>query len=293
MAGRGKVRASLADLGAAVGENSVIDGEKARPAVVATPAGPPSSAPLTDLVANPRNPRDQIGDLSDLASIAQRQLQRALVITRTAYLRLYAEDEDKLGAARWVVVNGCRRLAAAHLYGRVDLEIDVKDEIAASRADLLAASITENVARANFDVLEEARAVEALVAECGDGETAGKQLGRTKGWVSQRRALLKLAPELQQALRRGELAIRDARSLARVPREEQVSRWLAAQDKPVDDAPRGKRERPAADAPSVERALKKLAADPGTLAVALTGYLDRAQLHTLVDTLTATLGEST
>ena len=49
--------------------------------------------------------------------------------------------------------------------------------------------------------------------------------------MSQRRSLLKLAPELQTALRRGELAIREARSLARVPLEQQVVRWRAALDK--------------------------------------------------------------
>ena len=149
MAGRGGARASLADLIDVVGDKSPVDGGQTKRAAAVSP----TSAPLADLVANPRNPRVGLGDLSDLASIAAIQLQSVLVVSRAAYLLLYPEDEKELGAARWVVVNGCRRLGAAHLYGRADLEIVVKDEVADSRALLLAVSITENVAREGFDVL--------------------------------------------------------------------------------------------------------------------------------------------
>ena len=71
----------------------------------------PATAPLTDLTANPRNPRDDLGDLADLASIADLQLQPAAVVTRDAYLALYPKDQI---TSRYVVINGCRRLAAAH-----------------------------------------------------------------------------------------------------------------------------------------------------------------------------------
>lgn len=280
MAGRGGARTSLADLVDVVGDKSPVDGEQTKRAPVALP----TSALLADLVANPRNPRAEIGDLSDLASIVAIQVQSALVVSRAAYLLLYPEDEKELGAACWVVINGCRRLAAAHLYGRKDLEIVVKDEVAATRALLLAVSITENVAREGFDVLEEARAVDALAVECGSGDGAAQQLGRSPGWVSQRRALLRLAPELQDALRRGDLAVRLARGLARVPREEQVTRWLATQDKPADP-PAPKPARPA-DVPRVTRALKKLGAETDILAAAITETLDPDQVSDLIDALT-------
>ncbi|MGV9408327.1 ParB/RepB/Spo0J family partition protein [Nocardia sp. NPDC003693] len=284
--GRGRVRTNLTDLLDAVGDKSPVDG-----AYTPTHHGPPTSAPLSELVANPRNPRDDLGDLSDLESIAQLQLQPALVVTRAAYLNLYPEDEAQLADARWVVVNGCRRLAAARHYGREDLEFVVKDQVAASRVILLAAAITENVARQDFDVIEEARAVEALVAECGTADLAAAQLQRSRGWVSQRRALLQLEPELQTALRRGNLAIRDARTLARVPREEQVQRWLQSQEpkpQPEPEKPKPKNNRPA-DPSLIAKALKKFDAEPDTLAAALSEYLDIAQLRTLIDSLEGTL----
>ena len=129
------------------------------------------------------------------------------------------------------MINGCRRLAAAHKYGRTDLAVIVNDEIARDRITLISASISENVDRQDFDVIEEAKAVAGARAECGRADEAAKRLHKTESWVSQRRALLELAPELQTALRRGELAIREARSLARVPLEQQVARWQAAMDR--------------------------------------------------------------
>ncbi|GAB3212539.1 ParB/RepB/Spo0J family partition protein [Nocardia tengchongensis] len=286
MATRGGTRKSLTELLDAVGDKSPIDGDDTKPA----PAGPPTSATLDELIANPRNPRDDLGDLSELESIVKIQLQPALVVTRTAYLGLYPDDEPKLGAARWVVINGCRRLAAARRYGRPDLEFVVKDEVAASRVILLGAAITENVARQGFDVIEEARAIESMVAECGSAEIAARELDRSEGWVSQRRALLKLAPELQAALRRGDLAIRVARTLAKVPLEAQVEKWLASRDKPKGDSVERKpKDHGPADPSQIAKALKKFGAEPDTLAEAITDYLDNDQLQKLVDSLAATL----
>jgi ParB family chromosome partitioning protein len=212
-------RTNLASLANLVGDHSPVEQLTAMPS---------RSAPLTELTANPRNPRDDLGDLADLESIADMQLQPAVVVTKGAYLKLYPDDSI---STRFVVVNGCRRLAAAHKYGRDDLAIVVNDEIARDRVTLISASIAENVDRQDFDVIEEAKAVESLVAECGSAVDAATRLRKTQAWVSQRRALLALAPQLQTALRRGELAIREARSLARVPLEQQVVRWQAAQQK--------------------------------------------------------------
>ncbi|MFE6925938.1 ParB/RepB/Spo0J family partition protein [Nocardia sp. NPDC057663] len=280
---RGGTRVNLADLTAAVGDHSPVDGKNAQQRRFAAQ----TSAPLAELVANPHNPRIDLGDLAELASIAELQLQPALVITRAAYLQLYPEDEGAIGSARWIVVNGCRRLAAARQYGCTVLEFVIRDQVATTKASLLAASIAENVDRQNFDVLEEARAVDALVTECGTAAAAGEQLKRSKGWVSQRRALLELAPELQDALRRGDLAVRVARTLARVPREEQVARWLAANSLDEERAERPPKVSEPASVPRISKALKKLGAGPETLAAALTDYLDHNQLQELIASLNA------
>ncbi|MGD9621573.1 MAG: ParB/RepB/Spo0J family partition protein [Mycolicibacterium sp.] len=269
---RGK-RTSLAGLGNAVGNNSPVDQYD---------ADPPRRAPLTDLTPNPHNPRDDLGDLADLASIADMQLQPVVAVTTQAYLRLYP---DAAIPTRFVVVNGCRRLAAAHKYGRSDLDFVVNDAIARDRITLISASIAENVDRQDFDVIEEARAVEALVEECESADEAAARLHRTAGWVSQRRALLQLIPELQAALRRGEIALREARSLARVPTEQQVARWRAksqgSNPPPAGKGPVRSRSRVVTDA------LGKFDAEPELLAEALRTYLGDDGVKTLLAALTS------
>jgi len=273
-------RTNLASLAAAVGDHSPVEQAPAPRGQV--------SAPLFELTPNPRNPRDDLSNLGDLASIAEMQLQPAVVVSRAAYLRLYPQDTI---AAPWVVINGCRRLAAARKYGRTDLEIVVKDEIARDRATLVTAAISENVDRVDFDVIEEARAVEALVAECGRADEAARRLRKTEGWVSQRRALLKLAPELQAALRAGELAVRVARSLARVPLQQQVAAWQAALDKEAaarEDTPDGRpdaRDNGQPRTATVTKALRQFDSRPHLLAEALRTYLGDDGVKTLILTL--------
>jgi ParB family transcriptional regulator, chromosome partitioning protein len=239
-------------------------------AAATTEDTPRRAAALAELTPNPRNPRDDVGDLSNLASIADIQLQPAAVATRKAYLKLYPDD---VIATSYVVINGCRRLAAAHKYGRPDLEIVVNDAIARDRITLISASIAENVDRQDFDVIEEARAAEALVSECGTAEEAAKRLHRTGGWVSQRRALLTLAPQLQAALRRGVLAIREARQLARVPLEEQVARWQAALNRKDAGEQSQPDTKPTAPSRILVKALREFDMNPQALAEALHGYL--------------------
>jgi ParB family chromosome partitioning protein len=272
-------KTDLASLAASVGDHSPVE-RSAAP----TPRPAGLTKPLEDLVANPRNPRDDVGDLADLESIADMQLQPAVAVTKAAYLKLYPKDSI---TAKYVVVNGCRRLAAAHKYGRADLLVHVNDEIARDRVTLISASIAENVDRQDFDVIEEAKAVDALVAECGRADEAAKRLKKTAGWVSQRRALLALAPELQTALRRGELAIREARSLAQVPLEQQVVRWRASMDKkdrPGEGSGNGKPRQPSRSK-VLGTALDQFDVKPELLADALLTYLGEDGVNRLAGLL--------
>jgi ParB family transcriptional regulator, chromosome partitioning protein len=276
-----------------VGDNSAVDGTS-QPAVVTPRSGLSRSVPLRDLVANPHNPRDSVGDLDELASIAEFQLQPVVAVTRAAFHNLYP---DTAVSARWVVILGNRRLAAAHKFGRPELDIVIKDELAKDPATLLTAIIAENVDRKGFDVIEEAKAVERLVDLYGSADLAADHLRKSKTWVSQRRALLGLAPDLQEATRRGDLAIREARTLARVPLEQQVARWNAGRSaSPGRGADEGSPQRgsgdqsPGRDSGShslrtVTKALRKFESEPHTLASALHEELGESGTKTLVSHL--------
>ncbi|MFF0818060.1 ParB/RepB/Spo0J family partition protein [Rhodococcus sp. NPDC003318] len=297
-------RANFASLVGSVGDNSPVDQKKTvkpEPVVAEIVDGQfLADVPLTDLAANPRNPRDEVGDLSDLSTIVDRQLQPGTAVSRAAWLNLWPGDEDEIGDAKYVVVNGNRRLAAAAKYARPGLDVVVRDSIAVSTGEILWAATSENIDRRDFDVLEEARAVELMVTEFGGATAAAKKLGRSQGWVSQRRALLKLAPELQDALRAGDLAIREARALAKVPRAEQVAAWQASQDNPDGDQdapvidpepevsePKEPKE-PAGEVEPAEKvlqALRKLSVEPDVLAAAVRRHFTAEEQRSLIDAL--------
>lgn len=290
--GRGGVK-TFEGLVDEVGDHSPVDGSPQTPVVVPRSAMS-RSVPLKDLVGNPHNPRDSVGDLSDLASIAEFQLQPVVAVSRAAFQAAYPGTEV---SARWVVILGNRRLAAAHKFGRSELDIVIRDDLAADEASVLTAVISENVDRKGFDVIEEAKAVERLVSLYASADLAGEHLRKSKTWISQRRALLKLAPDLQQALRRGDLAIREARDLARVPLEQQVARWNAARNPlPVegnasgDDQQGSDSSNTAGDSGShslrsVTRAIRKFDAEPRALALALRDELGESGTKTLINQL--------
>ncbi|MFJ7280273.1 ParB/RepB/Spo0J family partition protein [Kitasatospora sp. NPDC098663] len=182
------------------------------------------------LIPNPHNPRDEVGDLSDLSSIQEIQRQSLLVVTRAAYLALYPEETEALRGYDYVVVNGCRRHAAAVQYGREQLACAVNDSVARSRAALRRAAYDENVERRDLDPIEEAKAVVAIVSEYPTAKEAAEAEGWTGAWISQRRSLLKLHPEVQALVRShartgGEtgLSIRVARRLGSVKGIEEMS----------------------------------------------------------------------
>lgn len=287
---RGGVVSGWDDLHDSVGESSPIDGLGMQAGAGARSRATRSVA-LGDLVGNPFNPRDSIGNLDDLASIVDYQLQPAIAVTRDAFLKLYSEATIK---ARWVVIIGNRRLEAARKFGRAELDIVVKDELAKDKGTLLSAVIAENVDRQGFDVIEEAKAVEQLVAEYGSVNAAAEHLHKVPGWVSQRRNLLKLEPEVQEAIRRGDLAVREARTWGRLPKEEQVARWRAVAEKkeagkrsaePSDVSCVADEERAATSVRTVTRALRKFDTAPAGLAVALRDHLGEVRAKTLVSAL--------
>ncbi|WP_420117662.1 ParB/RepB/Spo0J family partition protein [Micromonospora sp.] len=186
----------------------------------------PRSARVQQVAANPLNTRDLDADRAKIESIAESlkthgQLQPCAVVARDAFLRIYPEHETTIGSAVWVQVTGGRRRAAALLVDQPTLEIVVKNNLADSREAWVSATAAENLDRENLDPIEEARAVQLLVQECGTAKAAAARLSRTPPWVTQRLNLLKLAPEVQSLLRAGEVPLRDVRDLHQVPAEEQ------------------------------------------------------------------------
>jgi ParB/RepB/Spo0J family partition protein len=201
------------------------------------------TAKLADLAHNPFNPRQELGDLQETAdSLLERgQIQPVTVVTRQAFLTAHPGQDDHLGTARYVVIDGNRRLGAARLAGLDDLRIDVNDTLAASAADILESALVANLHRENLTPLEEAEALATLMKVHGSQRQVGRRVGKTSMWVSQRLALLNLTPELQDALRDGGINVEDARQVGRLPRDQQAADAQARKERrenpPAKDTP--------------------------------------------------------
>jgi ParB family transcriptional regulator, chromosome partitioning protein len=230
--------------------------EEARVPTIPTGSRP---ARVDTLALNPLNTRDITRDPEKITTIAESmrlngQLQSCAVVTRGAFLRIFPEHEARIGDATLVQVTGARRRAAALQIGLSTLKVEVMDDLAASRQKFLGATASENLDRDDLDPIEEARAVELLVKECGSGKGAAEQLSRTPPWVTQRLNLLKLVPELQAALRTGDIPLREVRDLHKLPADQQVAtlaEWRALRRaseftavNPAGTAPDGSGEKP-------------------------------------------------
>ncbi|MCF3960463.1 ParB/RepB/Spo0J family partition protein [Streptomyces fuscigenes] len=185
---------------------------------------PPAAVDLAALAHNPFNPREELSDVEETAeSLRVRgQVQPVTVVRRGTFLSAHPGQEELLGDAEYVVIDGNRRLAAAHLAGLGELRIDVNDDLATSAADILETALIANVHRVDVPPMDQAKAIQALVEVHGSQGKVAVRLGKTPAWVSQRLALLELTPELQEKVETGELRVEPARRIGRMPKEQQA-----------------------------------------------------------------------
>ncbi|MET7713746.1 hypothetical protein [Streptomyces sp. NPDC005407] len=184
--------------------------------------------PLTRLAPNLVNPRKDFGTEGDLIdfgkSLARRQNQPCPVVSRAAYLKLWTGHGDRLGDVDYVLVSGERRYRAATAVGMPALDCVANDDFARDRKTFMEAVVSENVDRQNFDPIEEAYAVEALVREFGSNRAVAQHFERVDGWVTQRILLTHLAPDLQRLVRAKAMPLEAGRTLGKLARD---NAWAA------------------------------------------------------------------
>ncbi|WP_345680498.1 ParB/RepB/Spo0J family partition protein [Yinghuangia aomiensis] len=192
-------------------------------------AAPPvvGAAPevATTLIAfNPYNPRESLGDVAELTASMQEhgQMQVITVVTREAFLKAHPHTESEIGPdALYVVVDGNRRRLAGEMAGLAKLKYVVDDSLAETAETMLVSALITGIHHQSFEPIDEARAIERLVDVLGSAAEVARHLSKTPGWVSQRRALLKLVPELQEEVKSGALTVKAARTIGTLPENEQ------------------------------------------------------------------------
>ncbi|WP_079408442.1 ParB/RepB/Spo0J family partition protein [Streptomyces sp. 3211] len=180
---------------------------------------------VAKLAHNPYNPREELQDIEDLAdSLAARGLiQPVTVVTRAAFLAAHPGHEHNIGDSDFVVVDGNRRLAAAAMAGLDSIPAHLDDSLAEDADTLLETALVAAVHNKELEPIAQARVLEKLVAKYGSQRQVAKALHKSSGWVTQRMALLKLTPELQQAVEDKSLPVEVARQVGQLPQQQQNS----------------------------------------------------------------------
>lgn len=184
----------------------------------------PTELSLNLISQNPDNPREELRDLEGLAeSIAETGLVNAVTV---ASIEAYLEERPHRAAdldegARYIIVDGHRRLAAARIAGAAKIRVSVDNSLVSTDEALLEAAFVANVHRDDMNPLEQAQALRTLVDFYGSQTKAAKRLGIAQSTISSKLSVLDLDPQLQADLVEGRRKIEHVRNLSKLPPDEQ------------------------------------------------------------------------
>lgn len=183
----------------------------------------PQTLPVNVIAHNPRNPREHYDDVEELtSSIREVGILSPLGVMRyETFLNHYPAYEHDIGVHDWVVVNGNRRLAAACQAQLEEVPVYVLDRLGRDQ-QIDEGLLIDNIHSEQLPPLLEAQLLAELQERHGSQVAVASRIGKTNGYVSQRLALLKLVPELQESVRVGELSLELARTVAKVPKSRQA-----------------------------------------------------------------------
>ena len=160
---------------------------------------------VEDIRPNPHQPRQTFDDegLRELASSIRRHGILQPLTVRSA------------GGGKWELVAGERRLRAAKLAGLEKVPC-IRREADDRESALLA--LVENLQRRDLDFIEEANGINQLIRMFGmSQEEAARRIGKSQSAVANKLRLLRLPPDVLEALRQNGLTERHGRALLRLP----------------------------------------------------------------------------
>jgi ParB family chromosome partitioning protein len=160
--------------------------------------------PIDDIEANPKQPRRDFDEqsLQELASSIKRHdiIQPVTV--------------SKLPTGKFRLVSGERRLRAARIAGLKDVPAYVRQ---ANDAQLLELALLENLQREDLNAIEISLSYKRMMDELElTQEQVAETMGKDRTTVTNYIRLLKLPPDIQIAVRSGELSMGHARAIINV-----------------------------------------------------------------------------
>lgn len=160
---------------------------------------------------NPKQPRTEFDDdaLEELAdSISTLGLIQPITVRR--------EPDGK-----YIIISGERRWRASKLAGRKTIPAYIRD---ADDKELHEMALVENIQRQDLNAMEIAISLQRLIDECGvTQETVAQRVGKKRSTVANYLRLMQMCPEVQAALKAGQITMGHAKAIAGAPEELQPS----------------------------------------------------------------------
>lgn len=165
--------------------------------------------PLENIETNPKQPRRDFDEqaLQELAhSIKQHDIIQPVTVS-------------KLHGNKYRLISGERRLRAAKIAGLKDIPAYIRQ---ANDQELLELALLENLQREDLNAVEVALSYKRMMDELDyTQEQVAERMGKDRSTVTNYIRLLKLPPDIQVAVRNGEISMGHARALINVDKIDQ------------------------------------------------------------------------
>ena len=165
--------------------------------------------PIENIETNPKQPRRDFDEqsLQELThSIRMHDLIQPVTVT-------------KLHGNKYQLISGERRLRAAKMAGLKDVPAYIRQ---ANDQELLELALLENLQREDLNAIEIALSYKRMMEELSHTqEEVAERMGKDRSTVTNYIRLLKLPPDIQVAVRNGEISMGHARALVNVDKIDQ------------------------------------------------------------------------
>jgi ParB family chromosome partitioning protein len=164
---------------------------------------------LHEIEVNPKQPRRDFNEqaLEELTqSVKMHDIIQPITVSRISH-------------QKYRLISGERRLRAAKAAGLKDIPAYIRQ---ADDEAFLELALLENLQRENLNSIEVALSLKRLMEECDlTQEQLAERVGKNRTTVTNYLRLLKLPPDIQISVRKGELSMGHARTLISVEKVEQ------------------------------------------------------------------------
>lgn len=165
--------------------------------------------PLENIETNPKQPRRDFDE----------QALKELAHSITLHDLIQPVTVSKLHGNKYRLISGERRLRAAKLAGLKDVPAYIRE---ANDRELLELALLENLQREDLNAIEIALSYKRMMEELNHTqEEVAERMGKDRSTVTNYIRLLKLPPDIQVAVRSGEISMGHARALIAVDKIDQ------------------------------------------------------------------------